>query len=307
LGIAEVSFGGKVERTKNESSINSTTREFDRATAVLNALENSRRTLVIDDFHFIPTDIQPLVIRALKQPVYRGLKVVVLSVPHRGFDAVRAEQDINQRLIQAEIPAWTESELEQIARGGFNALNVDVDNNVIHVLAQEAYGSPILMQRFCQEWCLENNVTETLSTRTRVGTKKLDVFLTGLAKDQPPEVHEKLARGQRSDRKMRPLKDGTTADIYEIVLRSIADCLPGSPMSFDEIRAATREMVAESPQNHEITRVLQKIAETAKELSPRDPVIVWDGDGRKLHIADPGFAFYLKWGYFQGTRRKQHR
>lgn len=306
LGLADVSLGGKVDRTTNDASNTSTTRELDRATNVLKALEKSNKTLVIDDFHFIPLEVQGLIVKALKQPIYRGLNVVVLSVPHRGFDAAKAEQDMSQRLLQAEIPAWTVAELEKIAIDGFVALNMEVDKGIISQLAQ-AYGSPILMQRFCQELCLENNVRETLPTKTRVGTKKLEAFLTTLAKDQPPEVHEKLARGQRSDRKMRALKDGTTADIYEIVLRAIADCLPGTPIPFDEIRTATRGIVADAPQNHEITRVLQKISETASEDTPLDPVIVWDGNGRKLHIADPSFAFYLKWGYFQGARKMRKK
>jgi hypothetical protein len=307
LGFADVSLGGKVDRTTNDASSSSVTRDMDPATAVLQALEKSRKTLVIDDFHFIPIDVQRQITRSLKQPIFRGLNVVILSVPHRGFDVANAEQDMSQRLQQAEIPQWTVAELEKIAIDGFSALNMDVDKKISNQLAHEAYGSPNLMQRFCQELCFENNVTETLPAKTRVGTKKIETFLTAIAKDQPPEVHEKLARGQRSDRKMRLLVDGTSADIYEIVLRAIADCLPGTPIPFDDVRTATRDMVQEAPQNHEITRVLQKISEIAAEDSPRDPVIVWDGDNRKLHIADPGFAFYLKWGYFQGARKKRNK
>jgi hypothetical protein len=125
-----------------------------------------------------------------------------------------------------------------------------------------------------------------------------------LANDQPADLHEKIARGQGRAGD-RPTKDGGRADIYEAVLRGIVECLPETTISLDEIRDNVRDILVVPPQNHEITRVLQKISETAALAGGEDPVIEWDGENRKLHIADPSFAFYLKWGYFQGVKRKR--
>jgi hypothetical protein len=39
-----------------------------------------------------------------------------------------------------------------------------------------------------------------------------------------------------------------------------------------------------------------KMTEIARDKIEGEPVLEWDDDAKMLHIADPFFAFYLKWG-----------
>lgn len=50
------------------------------------------------------------------------------------------------------------------------------------------------------------------------------------------------------------------------------------------------------PQAHEVTRVLEKMTEIAAKDESSTPVLDWEKDEQKLHITDPFFAFFLKWG-----------
>ena len=75
--------------------------------------------MVIDDFHYIPVDVQLDIVRGLKPLVFDGLRVVIASVPHRAFDAVRVEKEMTGRVEQLPIPMWERSELEAIALRGF--------------------------------------------------------------------------------------------------------------------------------------------------------------------------------------------
>src|SRR5690606_32420489 len=43
--------------------------------------------LVIDDFHYIDQKLQRTIIRSLKQPIFKGLRVIILAVPHRAYDS----------------------------------------------------------------------------------------------------------------------------------------------------------------------------------------------------------------------------
>ena len=53
--------------------------------AALKKLTENHIALLIDDFHYIPTEVQRAIIQALKGPVFRGLSVILLAVPHRAF------------------------------------------------------------------------------------------------------------------------------------------------------------------------------------------------------------------------------
>ena len=50
------------------------------------------------------------------------------------------------------------------------------------------------------------------------------------------------------------------------------------------------------PEGHEVGRVLEKMSEIASADEASTPVLDWDREEQKLHITDPFFAFFLKWG-----------
>jgi hypothetical protein len=53
--------------------------------------------LLIDDFHYIDRTIQLAIVRALKGGVLEGLKVILLAVPHRSYDAIEVENEMTGR------------------------------------------------------------------------------------------------------------------------------------------------------------------------------------------------------------------
>lgn len=113
-------------------------------------------------------------------------------------------------------------------------------------------------------------------------------------------IFEKLARGprQRTDRIQRELKDGSTVDIYELVLHALAYLKPGLvSLEYEDLRAAIREVFAtQIPQLQEVARVLKHMATIASSDQSSTPVIDFEEDEKKLHVTDRFFAFYLRWG-----------
>jgi hypothetical protein len=68
-------------------------------------------------------------------------------------------------------------------------------------------------------------------------------------------------------------------------------------IEYEELRAAIREVSStQIPQLHEVSRVLRHMSTIAATDQSSTPVIDFDDDDKKLHITDPFFAFYLRWG-----------
>jgi hypothetical protein len=55
-------------------------------------------------------------------------------------------------------------------------------------------------------------------------------------------------------------------------------------------------MQSEAPQKHEVTRVLEEMSKIAREQIEGEPVVDYDDAMAMLHISDPYFAYYLRWG-----------
>ncbi len=302
IGIPLIAKGrGKVGTgiARKQASVATAALSVSPRAAAISQLRASKHPLVIDDFHYLPRSFQGSLIRALKPLVFDGQPVIVIAIPHRRFDAVKVEKEMTGRLESVDIPSWTVDELEEIALTGFPLLNLIVAQNVINSLASEAYGSPHLMQEFCKEICKESGVTETVKEPVSIVSIP-DGLFSRVAEGTGRVVFNKLAKGprQRTDRMQRALADGGAADIYNVVLRALAKLAPGmNRVSYEELRAAIKLILsADIPQGHEVTRVLEKLAEIAANDEASTPVIDWDKEDQELHVTDPFFAFFLKWG-----------
>jgi hypothetical protein len=87
-------------------------------------------------------------------------------------------------------------------------------------------------------------------------------------------------------------------DIYQLVLQALAYLRPGlDSLEYEELRSAIRDVAAEHiPNVQEVARVLKHMATIAAGDQSSTPVIDFDEETKQLHITDPFFAFYLRWG-----------
>ena len=129
---------------------------------------------------------------------------------------------------------------------------------------------------------------------------EIETAFHNVAETMGRPMFEKLARGprQRSDRVKRELVDGRKVDIYQLVLQALANLKPGLiSLEYEDIRTSIRSVaVRPIPQLHEVASVLKHMSKIAASDRSSTPVIDFDETDKKLHITDPFFAFYLRWG-----------
>lgn len=271
----------------------------------LRGLQRAQLPLVVDDFHYIPRDLQGSVVRALKPLIFDGLPVVIIAIPHRRYDALKVEKEMTGRIAPINIPVWSEDELRFIPETGFPLLNWELTPNTCTRLASEAIGSPHLMQDFCRSIAkLQHVASETIRHQLEIAEEEIATVFRDVAETIGRPIFEKLARGprQRTDRMQRELRDGRTVDIYELILQGLAFMRPGLvSIEYEELRSAIRSVSASQiPQLHEVARVLKHMATIAATDQSSTPVIDFEEEEKKLHITDPFFAFYLRWGNLSG-------
>jgi len=285
---------------KRENSISSSKNLSSRVVA-LQGLKDRRIPLVIDDFHYLPIELQGNIVRALKQLIFDGLPVVIIAIPHRRYDAMKVERELTGRIMPINIPVWSNDELQFIPNAGFSLLGYNVDPEDTLRLADESIGSPHLMQDFCRTICNLKDLRQSSQLRELTLSKnEIETTFRNVAETMGRPMFEKLARGprQRTDRVQRELTDGRKVDIYQLVLQALANLKPGlTSLEYEDIRASIRDVAAKPiPQLHEVARVLKHMSTIASSDRSSTPVIDFDESDKKLHITDPFFAFYLRWG-----------
>jgi hypothetical protein len=304
-----VRVGG--DRTQKDEQLESKRQSFTRTRPdeemVLERLLEGKPVVVVDDFHYMEPKLQQAIVRGLKSSVFEGLPVILASVPHRAFDAVRVEKEMTGRVEHVTIPFWSQGELEGIASAGFTALNVTSTEQDVTMLADQSFGSPYLMQDFCLQLCKRNGVRETLTEPKKLDLRgsDWDSFFKEKASNASKAAFDLLAQGprQRTDRKVRKLKGAGeyTTDIYGAVLRAIAATGPATALPMDRLRASLRDVLDEEPPSfQEVARVLEKMTEIAREKIEGEPVLDYDAQLETLYISDPFFAYFLRWGTYQG-------
>ena len=155
------------------------------------------------------------------------------------------------------------------------------------------------MQDFCLNLCKVNGIAQTCAEPVDLAPPdSWDGFFRSRASMASKTAFDLLARGprQRTDRIERQLKTGDKTDIYGAVLMAIAATGPLTQITYEELRASLREVMAsEPPQRHEVTRVLEEMARIAKDQIEGEPVVDYVSDVATLYISDPFFAYYLRW------------
>jgi hypothetical protein len=297
---AGIGAEGKVkEITKTASSVTQTTTlQSSNAQSAVAGLLAAKKTLVIDDFHYVDAEVQTALVRGLKQAVFDGLSVVLILIPHRMHQAASAEMDVDGRTQTVAIPEWQSKELFAIAESGARELAVRMHATTIETMVQESFQSPHLMQDFCSLVCSDNNVwrTNTGALKTLVFVQGKEEFFERFATTISPETFRALQRGlERTNRMERALKSGGTCDTYEAVLLALQRLNVMSPVRWGELRRSLQDILVDEPQQHEVTRVLEKMDEIAKARDG-EPVLDYVKEQRELHLVDPFFRFYVRWG-----------
>lgn len=303
--------------TGRATSLDATARmETTQATAhrrglpqVVQELANTPYTVLLDDFHYIPTAIQADVAQQLKDAAGRGVRLCAASVPHRADNVVRALPELRGRVLAVDIDYWSRKELLEIPRLGCELLGIHVDDPSLTMFATEAAGSPQLMQSICRWMCHQLGVRETVSPQRAVtldeATRKEILFLTSQTVDFRSLVRALIAgpKARSGDRKRYSHRDGKEGDVYLTMMRAIAMDPPMLTLEYGELGKRLEELCrpAEPPDGASIVRTCAALGQIAQGLAdPTGPSLEWDERDQVLALSDPYLLFYLRWsGYLE--------
>lgn len=302
LGFARAEATAKGEVEISHAREKAETHERRGLQQVVKEIANSEYVVLVDDFHYMPRDVQVETAKALKEAVRLGIKICTASVIHRGDDVVRANPELRGRVRAVDLRYWAPDDLKKIAAAGFDLLNADIDPNLVRRFVLECAGSPQLMQSLCLNACFVYGLRERSPNRVaiRLDEEKLRSVLeqTSASADFRSLV-DVLDAGPRTrgiERKIYEFKDGTKGDVYLCVLKAIAADPPRLSFGYDDLLERTaRVSNGESPVGSSVTGTCLQMRRLAQDKFPLERAIDWDESKAILDIPDPYLLFYLRW------------
>ena len=265
-------------------------------TLVLKALIAGEFVLVIDDFHYINPETQLYLSRILKAELFNGLKVILLTLPHRADDAIKRNPDLIGRTVFINLQPWTSDELEQIASTGFELLQIDVPSDQIAHIVQESALSPQLMQENCYNLAmriLEDGETISMDTLHNAFGDTVEAYQH--YRENVQRMWEGPTKG-RSRRKQYILRDGKHCDTYGLFLLSISVDPPVLKVTASEIHQRMQAILQDkedAPNGMNLANVVKHTESIIKASVPALDTLEWQNS--TLYILDPFLLFYLRW------------
>jgi hypothetical protein len=295
---------GTAEVSANYKSTGSTAEKLDTPIdylqLLIDELADSGMVVFIDDFHYIPRDIQVEVSNQIKEAIRHGVVFVVASVPYHSDDAVRANSDLRGRIVKLDFNYWRPDELAKIANKGFAALNASASPAYVEAMSLEAAGSPQLMQTLCLTTCFENGVREAAEHKQMASDRDAigKVCTRTAATADYSSTVAKMLEGPKTrgtDRKSYLTGDGAIVDVYPLIMRAIALDPPELTQRYANLLKRIQALCSkDQPSGSSVTGACSHIATIANEAENRN-VIEWDAGNDVLDIRDPYLLFYLRW------------
>lgn len=266
---------------------------------IIEYYKQEKLVMVIDDFHYAPPEKRMQIAQQLKDAIRRGFKAIVVSLPHRADEAIRQNADLSGRLSLINMEAWEVKDLKEIAKIGFAKLDIKIEDDIAEKIAIESLTSPQLMQYICLNIC-------TILELSQSGEKRVcsDILETAYryttANFEYGDVVAFLKKGPNprgKSRKHFKAKDGRSYDLYELIVKSIAENPPIMQLEFEDVQERIVKLLDDDSEKPKAQAIREHLTKLQELINGREDIFrVLDWKEGPLYILDPLFLFYLRWG-----------
>lgn len=260
--------------------------------------------IFVDDAHKIPDNIHNPVAEKIKEGLDKGLKFCIGYIDYRSDALTASDIDLSDRVESIKLEPWNTDELTRIAEKGFNELELDLNNSVMNILAEESIQSPQLMQKLCYKFCTNSgfyygdNEWETIDVDKIFITELLEEVAGSIREQYKTEFDLLTGKAKGKSKKEFNWIDGSSGNRYLTVLRGIAMNPPGTSLSLENLKSRiASQCIGDGPQSGNITNDVVRMSRWIDDSSNTENFVfdyVEDRE-KEVQIPEPGIIFCLRW------------
>jgi len=261
---------------------------------VIRALKsvNFARYVVLEDFHYLPTEAQRDFAVSLK--AFHESSEICFVVVGVWLDENRLtiyNGDLTGRIVAVDADTWTDDELKQVILKGADLLNVRFAEDFIGRLIAGCQGSVAIVQEVCNRACKAAGVSQTAVIPVDIGDGEVELgaLLKAVVDEQGGRYNSFLvqfAAGFQS----------TSLEMYRWLLYPVLteptdDLAKG--LALARIRAVLNAVHPQKPLNTgNITQALQAASDLQVKKEVKPIILDYDETNLRLNVVDRGFLIW---------------
>lgn len=254
---------------------------------------NFSKFIVIEDFHYLPTETQQDFAHALKAFHENSkLTFIIVAVWREENRLILYNGDLTGRLVPIDADAWQPEQLREVVSEGEKLLNVTFPSAFVDHLVSVSFQSVYIVQEACHRACADAGFYESQPIKTVLNVKRSAVdYVQDIVKEQSGRYKsflQNFALGfQTTDLGMYRWI------LYPILVSSVQQLERG--LTYRQIREAIESRHPEGkrlrPGN--LTQALQQVSNLQAKKNIKPFVVDYDSANLLLSIVDKGFLVWL--------------
>lgn len=269
--------------------------------SVASILQTAKFTkfVVLENFHYLPKNVQKELSFDLKTFHEMGIRFIVLGVWRESNQLLVLNPDLQDRMAEIPVEPWTVADFDQVIVKGEQKLNITIPELARSEFKKQSYGNVGMVQEFLKIYCSLNGVNET-SPQHRVldSTNTISETLKTKATDQRGRlltVLEGIAAKSRTDRR-KGGSDPLTLPYYLVqvlLTASVSELTDGITRKHlhEKIRELHRRQQKDTIRINDVAHLLKRLPSLQDESA--SPFLYYDTNQQRLRIVDAGLLFAL--------------
>ncbi len=261
----------------------------------------SNKFFVIENFHYLSSDVQSRFSFDLRTFEEMGLRFIILGVWREANRLIQFNGDLQDRIAEIPVEPWTIADFENVIAKGEPLANVKFSQEVKNAFCMQAHGSVAVVQELLKKICEKTGVYETYPGSTPLVISDMD-FVESAIKDKVSEYSARHVRSLESiaagSRTRRPTED--TAALYlpyyvvaVLVHRNYAQLREGiERKELQELIQAIHPS-AVNVRTSDVTGMLSRLSALQASASIIPPLFDYDRGNRRIKVVDSTLYFFI--------------
>lgn len=289
--------GAEAERTKQDA-VQTAPLELDPEDVndIIQALESIsfKKFVVLEDFHYLPTDTQKDFSVALKAFHENStFCFIVIGVWLEENRLTVYNGDLTGRVTPINADKWTPGELAGVVEEGEKLLNINFCSGFREHVIANSFDSVYILQEACYQCCIAENVNQTQYPRREIGSsQRSDKIIREVVNQQTGRFNSFLT--QFADGFQNTQLQMYKWILFPILKASQAELEEGLRLSDIRKTMESKHPEGSSLNPGNVTQALQAAAALQVKKDIKPIILDYDQTNLRLNVVDKAFLIWLE-------------
>jgi hypothetical protein len=283
--------GSEENKTTQEFTYRSLDLDYSNVSDIVLALNGlGRLVFVLEDFHYIPDDVQKQFSNDFKGIVENSSCIfIIVGAWASGNRMTLYNGEMAQRITSVRADEWSTEQLREVIGKGEDLLNIEFAEEVKEILITECRGNVSILQEICSRVCYKNNVKKTQKKKIMIDGGCLDEEIKKVIGGYD-ERYRNFIRDYCAGKKN---KLHIRKRILNVIFNTDVNRLVEGISYADLVEEINKKFPAPINSGN-ITQALNTMVEVQRKKNIRPVVIGYDRPGNRLVVLDPTFITWLR-------------